>query len=83
MLIFNPAYKLQNDKDRILLMASPDGEYDNVCNYFIHPDIAYFLAQFDGRPGVQARLSRLGISKSQIGRLTDLFTNNNKNGNSI
>lgn len=78
MLIFNPSYKLQNDKDRILLMASPDGEYDNVCNYFIHPDIAYFLAQFDGRSGVQARLSKLGISKSQIGRLTDLFTNNNK-----
>lgn len=62
----------------MLLMASPDGEYDNVCNYFIHPDIAYFLAQFDGGPGTQDKLTKLGISMHQIERLTELFTSNSK-----
>jgi hypothetical protein len=45
--IFNPAYKLINDKDRILLINNVEfGGRDILC--FIHPAHAMLLCFFDG-----------------------------------
>lgn len=40
MLIFNPAYRLVNDLDRILLLGTTNGKYNGSQRYYIHPDIA-------------------------------------------
>lgn len=75
MLIFNPAYRLVNDLDRILLLGTTNGKYNGSQRYYIHPDIAEFLARFDGKTDNGIILSNSGLSAETFDKLISIFSN--------
>lgn len=75
MLIFNPAYRLVNDLDRILLLGTANGKYNGSQRYYIHPDIAEFLARFDGKTDNRIILSESGLSAETFDKLISIFSN--------
>lgn len=79
--IFNPIYKLKNDKDRILLTNNKKFA-DNEIMYFVHPAHAILLSYFDGSRNIKETIDSIskdfGIDKQITQKLVANIICNNE-----